>query len=584
MSLRERFREELNFLRLQGSDFARHNPQLARFLGEQANDPDVERLLEGFAFLTARLRLKLEDDFEELTHSLLQLLWPNYLRPLPSLAIVRFDPIDRGITERKTLPAGLELRANPIDGHVCRFRTCHDLDVYPLVIAAVSDEHTRERSVVRIDLRAISGRRLSDTGCDRLNVHLSGSDFSAQTLYLWLACYLAEIRVIAGEEVRRIDPASIQLPGFEPEEALLPYPKNVFDGYRILQEFFLFPQRYHFIRLTGLSRAWPDLMATDVRVEFVFNRPMPGNMRVTDADLALYCVPAVNLFAHDGEPIRLDGQCEDYPLIPTGGRGGPFEIFSVDRVFGAHGDGRNAQGEYASFESFGHEIEHARHRRSLYYRLRVETQPSDERLRHRLGFVRGDEAKYIGRSETISTELTCSDGDLPALLAPGELCVPTQGVASFVTFANLRAPTPPCRPVLDGSLHWTLLSNLSLNYLSLLDAEPLRAVLRAYDFAALHDLQRERSTRRRLEAIGEVRTTPIDQLIRGLPVRGLRTTLALDAGGFLGEGELYLFGAVLARFFALYASINSFHQLEVLNTSNQETYAWPLFPGRQPMI
>jgi type VI secretion system protein ImpG len=584
MSLRERFREELSFLRLQGREFARHNPQLSRFLGEQASDPDVERLLEGFAFLTARLRLKLEDDFEELTHSLLQLLWPNYLRPLPSLAIVRFDPIDRGITERKALPSGLELRSRPIEGHVCRFRTCHEIDVYPLVIDGVSDEHTREHSVLRIDLRSISNHRLGEMGCDRLDVHLSGSDFVAQTLYLWLARYVAEVRLVAGDEVRRLDPASIEFPGFAPEEALLPYPKNVFDGYRILQEFFLFPQRYHFVRLTGLDRAWPDRNAEDVRVEFVFNRPMPSNVRITDADLALYCVPAVNLFSHDAEPVRLGGQAEDYPLIPSGGREGPFEIFSVDRVFGAHGPGRNAQGEYASFESFGHEVEYARHRRSLYYRLRAEDHPADSRLRYRIGFVRGDEARYLGRQETISAELTCSDGDLPTLLAPGELCVPTQGVASFVTFTNLRAPTAPCRPVLDGSLHWTLLSNLSLNYLSLLDAAPLRAVLRAYDFAALHDLQRERSTRRRLDAIGDVRTVPVDRLIRGLPVRGLRTMIALDAEGFLGEGELYLFGAVLSRFFALYASINSFHQLEVINTSNQEAYTWPLFPGRQPVI
>ena len=584
MSLRERFRDELDFLRLQGREFARHNPQLARFLGEQANDPDVERLLEGFAFLTARLRLKLEDDFEELTHSLLQLLWPNYLRPLPSVAIMRFEPIDRGITERKYLPAGLELRSRPIDGHVCRFRTCHDLDVYPLVIEKVSDEHTRERSVVRVDLRAISGRHLGETGCERLDVHLSGSDFTAQTLYLWLARYVSEIRVIVGDSVRRLDQRAIEFLGFTPEEALLPYPKNVFDGYRILQEFFLFPQRYHFVRLTGLAAVWPDLTETEARLEFVFNRPMPANVRITNTDLALYCVPAVNLFTHDAEPIRLDGKSEDYPLIPTGGRDSPLEIFSVDRVFGAHDDGRNTKGEYACFESFGHEIEHARRRHSLYYRLRTENPSGGGRLRHRIAFVRGDEEKYLGRSETISAELTCSDGDLPALLAPGELCVPTQGVASFVTFANLRAPTSPCRPVLDGSLHWTLLSNLSLNYLSLLDVEPLRAVLRAYDFAALHDLQRERASRRRLEAVVEVQTMPVDRLIRGLPVRGLCTTLALSTEGFLGEGELYLFGAVLARFFALYASINSFHQLQVHNTSNQETYAWPLFLGRQPMI
>ncbi len=165
-----------------------------------------------------------------------------------------------------------------------------------------------------------------------------------------------------------------------------------------------------------------------------------------------------------------------------------------------------------------------------------------------------------------------------------DVCIRTQDIPAYTTFTNLIPPTEPGRPVLDGSLHWTLISNLSLNYLSLLGTEPLKAVLRAYDFAALHDLQHERTSRKRIAGIGQAHTVPINRLLKGLPVRGLRTTLGLDPEAFLCEGDLYLFGTVLSRFFSLYASINSFHLLEVKNLGNNETYTWPLQRGDQPVI
>ena len=586
MTLRQTFRDELTYLRLQGREFARRNPQLAKFLGEQASDPDVERLLEGFAFLTAKLRLKIEDDFDELTHSLLQLLWPNYLRPTPSMTILRFDPVDRAITERQVLPKGMTVLSRPVDGVACQFRTCADLPIHPLCIDSVVDEHTRDRSVVRVGLRTLSDQDLDRIDCDQLDLHLSGDDTTALTLYLWTARYLDELRIVVGDEVRRLPAKNIEFPGFSEEDALLPYPRNVFDGYRILQEYFAFPKRFHYLRIRGLRSIWPAAAAQTASLEFHYSRPMPADVRLRASDIALHCVPAVNLFTHDAEPIILDGCSSDYPLVPSHGPPHAYEIFSIDRVGGsqAEGDQRGPSREYTNFDSFQHEIERAHGRKALYFRARVDRSPVDDGLRHRIAFMRGDEDAYIGRRETISAELTCTNRQLPLALGAGDVCVRTQEIPAYATFTSLIAPTPPLRPVLDGSLHWTLISNLSLNYLSLLGADPLKAVLRAYDFAALHDVQHERHSRRRIAALGDAKSEPVNRLIKGRPVRGLRTLLELDPEGFLCEGDLYLFGTVLSHFFSLYASINSFHLLEVKNLGNNETYAWPLQRGGQPVI
>lgn len=588
MPLRGKFREEKDYLRRLGREFARGNPQLAQFLGDEAADPDVERLLEGFAFLTAKLRLKIEDDLPELTHSLLQLLWPNYLRPLPSATIMRFDPIDRAITTRQVIPKGTRVQSRPVEDVRCEFRTCTDVTIYPLRIADVSDAHTREKAIMRVDLEPMTGNALDTFDCDHLDFHLSGDDTTALTLYLWLSKYLAEIRLEVGGETRRISARQIVFPGFSPDEALLPYPKNVFDGYRILQEYFIFPRRFQFFSLTGLRSVWPAGATGNVRIELHFNRPMPAGTRLRHADLMLYCTPAVNLFEHDAEPINLNGRAVDHRLRPSADRRDGYEIFSVDEVSGWHRKADGQRGKFLRtfhpFESLQHEIEHARGRTALYYRTRIENSLTGDGVLHRMAFIRGDETDYIGEDETVSLALTCTNKDLPALLGVGDICLQTQTTPTFAQYANITRPTPSYRPVLDGALQWTLISNLSLNYLSLLSTEPLKAVLRAYDFAALHDIQRARTTRKRLDGIGAAVTKPTDILLKGLPIRGLKTRLKLDPEAFLCEGDLYLFGTVLSHFFALYASINSFHLLEATNSRNNEHYEWPMQSGKQPLI
>ncbi|MFJ2983595.1 MULTISPECIES: type VI secretion system baseplate subunit TssF [unclassified Pseudomonas] len=588
MSLKDRFSEELRYLRELGADFAQDNPQLARFLGSTSSDPDVERLLEGFAFLTAKLRLKLEDDLPELTHAMLQMLWPNYLRPLPSATIIQFTPQKQSLSHTHSVAKGARLFSQPKDGIACEFRTCTEVKLHPLAIANVDATQTLDNSIIRIDLDLLVERPLSSLGCERLDLHLSGEDRCAQTLYLWLSQYLKHIDVTINGDVRRLPASCMKFPGFSPDEALLPYPQNVFDGYRILQEYFIFPQRFHFVSLTGLDRLWPSQVSQQVHIEFHFSRHLPKTIRIGKGDFSLFCTPAINLFKHDAEPIDLSGRTSHVPLKPSGRHPHAYEIFSVDHVISTRTTEDGIPGEplraFRSFESFAHEIEHVQGRTALYYRCQIEQSLRGDGVIHRIGFVRADESAYIGALETASIELTCSNRDLPLSLGIGDISLITELTPPLADYRNICRPTRPCRPVLDGQLQWALISNLSLNYLSLLSTEPLKAVIGAYDFAALHDIQQARSTRKRLNGIREAHSEPLDWLIKGLPIRGLRTRLKLDQGAFLCEGDLYLFSCVLSHFFALYASINSFHQLEVINTTNNEHYTWPLLTGRQPLI
>ncbi|MCE8043671.1 MAG: type VI secretion system baseplate subunit TssF [Billgrantia sp.] len=582
------YRDELDYLKLQGREFAEANPGLSRFLSERSTDPDVERLLEGFAFLTGRMREKVEDEFPELTHSLISMLWPNYLRPVPSMTIMQFTPNKGALSGRQEVPAGTTLAARPIDGTACRFRICHDVALYPLMHAGVEARHSRESSIVELALDVDGDQSLDALGIDNLRLHLGGGGYTARTLYLWLGHYLSRLEL-------EIDGAVVPLPrnmvapvGFEREHALLPYPRNVHQGYRILQEYLCFPEAFHFVDLMGLGRLLPPRQASRIVLRFVFSRTLPADAKVRDEHLALYCAPAINLFSHDADPIDLNGERSEYRIRPSSRAAEHYEVFSVDAVQGwLEGDSGKMRGEprqYVPFESFQHQIERDRGREARYFRVRVRDSLRGDGFDHDIAFVRGDEQACVGMRETISLRLTCSNRTLPERLAVGDIIASTDTSPVFAAYRNITRPTPALRPTLDGSLLWTLISNLSLNYLSLLERDALCSVLRAYDFRALVDRQAERVSQKRLAGVLNIETRSIDRLKRGLPVRGLRSVMTLDQEAFGDEGSLYLFGSVLARFFSLYASINSFHELHVVNRHNQERYAWTLQSGQQPLI
>ena len=586
VKLQQLYRDELAFLRLQGKDFAERHPQLSRFLASESSDPDVERLLEGFAFLSARLREKIEDDFPELTCSLLALLWPNYLRPVPSMTMMRFDPVDNRLNEREVVPKDTLLVSEDVDGIPCDFYTTSDTDIYPLKIKKIEEKHSRDKSIVSLTMKTLSEQSISKIGCESLDLYLSGDEYTALTIYLWVFRYLDKVVVKGEKREKRLSGEDIEPLGFSPQEAILPYPRNVFDGYRIIQEFLAFQRRFYQFRLKNLQHCWPE-EADEAIIEFHFNRSMPDDIKIREHDFSLFCAPAVNLFKHSSEPVLFTGKRLSYPLLPSNNTEDRYEIFSVEEVVGAlkgeNGIG-GSQRVYSPFESFQHEIERQHGREELYYRLSITTSVKDDSLQHFLSFIRGDESLYVGKEEVVSVDLYCTNGSLPDALGIGDVHKSTEDTPAYITFTNITKPTPTCRPVIDGSLHWALISNLALNYLSMLEPEPLKNIIRSYDFPAFHDIQAERRSQKRLAGIKDINTKPVDRLIKGFPVRGLESTMELDQEAFLCDGEMYLFGTVLSKFFSLYSSINSFHLLKVHNLGNNERYSWNLESGKQPVI
>ena len=352
-----------------------------------------------------------------------------------------------------------------------------------------------------------------------------------------------------------------------------------------------FLRRFISLICQGLIKRFRKVYQGTSLLSFIFRRLLPVDVRVTKENFQLYCVPIINLFEHDADPISLSGRQSEYRVVPSSRYPSHYEVFNIESVTGwqdTASQGKRIRGSkrvYSSFESFQHEVERVRNRTALYYRARVKQSIRGDGFESFISFVRSDETTSVDIDEAVSIKLNCTNRLLPLELGVGDICEPTDTSPPFATFANISVPSQSLRPVLDGSLLWTLISNLSLNYLSLLSKDALSSVLRAYDFKALGLIDRlKESLGNALKRFKKSNRNPWDKILRGLPVRGLQSTLYIDQAGFGSEGDLFLFGTVLSHFFALYASINSFHELNVVNVTNQERYTWGTQAGMQPLI
>ena len=573
MSLKEFFRAELDFLKRDGQHFSKIYPHLSRFLSDEIIDPEAERIIESFAFLTARLKEKVQDNLPEITQSMIQLLWPNYLRPLPSCAILNFISKERSITTKHIIPKGTFVSSKSVSGTACQFQTTMDVAIYPLVLNDARSTSGNELTVIEIDLENLTDGNFSSIQCDELSFYLSGSDYSALTSYQWLFNYLTKIYIKSEEGIINLPLDIISSIGLSKDELLIPYPNNAFDGYRLLQEFFFFPKKFYFFKLRNLYLYLGKLSTKKFTLFFEFNRSFPKDIKLTKSDFSLYCTPIINLFEHDAIPINFDGTKDLYPVIPSGFNREHFEIFDIKSVSGTKPikESGNKVYNYPKFESFAHttKIENRG-----FYKSIIKNNIEETRYDHFISFISNSNKLIDTLRETISIDLHCTNHNLPELLGIGDICIPSQNTPSYIDFKNITLPIKSIRPALDESIHWKLISNLSLNYLSLTQLDVLKEILLTYDFSAMYDVQSLRRTQKRLEGIESIYTYPIDKVIKGIVYRGQKSVLKIDSNNFLCEGELFLFGSLLAEFFRLYGTINSFHLLEVVNTSNNEIFKW----------
>jgi len=596
MSFNHYYQSELTALRQLGKRFAERSPALAPFLGQSGRDPDVERLLEGFAFLTGRLRQKLDDELPELTHSLMHLLWPNYMRPLPAFSMLQFDPLKRP-GGALLVPRHTPVESKPIQGVTCRFRTAFATEVLPLALNGLDYSVKGDGALLSLRLAMSADGHLGDLDLKQLRLHLSGERYISQLLYLSLLRHLGGVQLVllnaAGKPLQGADdrpllplqlPASnVQPVGFAEDQALIPYPLNTFRGYRYLQEYFAFQDKFLFVDLLGLDvlkRVPEDVLkqARGIELRFDIHKAGVQRIRPTLDNVRLYCTPVVNLFAHDAIPIRLDGKQDQYLLLPSELDSEHCGVFSVDRVTGWKPGGKGYE-EYVPFESFEHDASFDVPLARPHYSVRQQPSLLGDGLETYLSFG----LRNLDQHETLSIELTCTNQNLPRQLGLGDICMPCEDTPEFLTFRNISAVTPSYAPPLHRDFLWKLISNMSLNYLSLANVDALKVILETYDLPRYYDQHAEKVSKRLLDGLKSISHQHVDRLHRGLPVRGVRTQLTINPEGYVGEGDLFLFATVLNEFFALYASLNSYHELRVQSTHG-EVYQWTPRMGLQPLL
>lgn len=591
MSTNIYFQNELVALRELGKEFAQRNPALAPFFDTPGRDPDVERLLEGFAFLTGRLRQKLDDEFPEITHALFNLLWPNYLRPIPACSVICYKPGDN-ITGPISIPRGTMVESIKVDETRCRFRTAYHTEILPLMINGQRILEQNGESAIALFIKS-TNPPLESFSFSTLRFFLTGDSVVVHTLYFTLLDRIKLIRVIFKDSnnedhiVGELPASSLCPVGFRENEGLYPYPANTFPGYRILQEYFCFPEKFNFIELNNLDHVFNNNTfhkfkgIKEFEIQFVL-KEMPEHYQTFRVDnWRLFCTPVVNLFSMDASPLTLSHAQTEYRIVPNPNQPDHYAAYSVDNVNSwGHFDKYDRQ--YLPFESFEHEADIEQS--PLYYRLRLHPSQRDEGTELYISIVQNPGKGTFFQEETISLELTCTNRLLPKKLRVGDICLHADSTTEAVRFSNITPVTPSYRPPLEGDLLWQLLSNMSLNYISLTNVHALRAVLTAYDFRAPYDRPRARILEKILKGMIRISCTETDRIYGGLPVRGAQTRLSLDQNAFSCEGDMYIFGSILNEFFALYATVNSFHQFILVEENRGQEYQWPARLGRTMII
>lgn len=605
------YERELTYLRRMGAEFAQRYPKVAGRLQlepHKCEDPHVERMLEAFAFLAARVHLKMDDDFPEISESLLSVVYPQHVRPIPSMSLVelRLDPDQRKLTTGYRLKRETLLYSRPVDGVACKFRTSYDTTLWPLSVVSaqwLTPDRLRPPvrvgdavAVVRLELRCFPDVTFSKLDLDTLRVHLAGEGTLVSALYELL---LNNCRTIIVRELGDgVSPKTITLPassvrpvGFAPDEGVLPYPGRSFLGYRLLQEYFAFPEKYHFLDVGGFDQLREAGMGRSVELLFAISPFQRADWKpmleagIHASTFRTGCTPVINLFPQVSEPILLTQKRHEYQLVPDARRRLTTDVYSIDDVVGISSESGETV-RFAPFYAHRHGASETANGVFWLAKRRLSGWRTDGATDAFLSFVdlRGRTAHP--ELDTVTARLTCFNGDLPARLPFGNERgdFEVDGGGPFGGVTALVKPTPVVQAPLGGPQLWRLISLLSLNYLSLVDGgtEPLREILRLHDFAG------SPSAAKQIAGVLGVRSAPTFARIvteHGLSfARGRRVELELDEEQFTGAG-VYLFASVLDHFLGLYSSINSLSVLAARTPQRKGVVReWPPRSGWKPLL
>jgi len=622
------YERELAFLRQMGGEFAQKYPKIASRLmieSDKCEDPHVERMIEAFAFLAGRIHLKIDDEFPEVTESFLNVLYPHYLAPIPSMSIVQFtlDPEQGALTAGYAVERGTTLYSRPIQGTPCRFRTCYPVTLWPIEVSSVTLESldpvdTRGKwseAVLKLNLRCqnnttLAGLKIGENEktarpLDSLRFYLNGEPPIVYALYEMLFNNVTGVGIRAGADSKKtagrrgaqpaavmLPPSSIKAVGFEADEGMLSYTARSFTGYRLLTEYFTFPEKFLFFDVADIHKA---ALAGGIKDQFeilIYLRNIaPPRDNIDASVFQLGCAPIVNLFQKIAEPIQLTGEQNEYRVIPDVHRQSATEVYSIDAVTTTDPYLKQSR-HFQPFYSVRHAGERGGEDQTFWYSSRRPSQrDEDPGTEVYLSLVDLGFNPHVPAVETVTVHTTSTNRDLPGKLPFGgnEGDFEVEGTGPLSRVRCLKKPTNTIRPPLRRGAHWRLISHLSLNHLSISEgkeggdaAEALREILLLYDFTDSSATRKQITGITRVGSRRVVRQTG-SRIGTGF-VRGVETTIEFDEERYVGSG-IYLFASVIERFLGLYVSLNSFNQLVAKINQREEVFKqWPPRVGEQTLL
>ncbi|HEV2331441.1 MAG TPA: type VI secretion system baseplate subunit TssF [Verrucomicrobiae bacterium] len=620
--LLEHYNTELRHLREMAGEFAREFPKIAGRLAldkdakEICPDPYVERLLEGFAYLAARIHLKLDAEFPRFSQSLLETIYPHYLSPIPSMAVVRFEPqgTDPGLAKGVPIPRGTLLRSNLGKGErtTCTFQTAHAVRLLPLRIAEVRyftrdvgeldlPAEVKAKAAIRLRLAITAAVPFKEIAAAPLTVYLRGADELPAMIYELILAHKTGLVVQSpterGKNLAVLPPENIRRVGFSESEALLPPSPRSFEGYRLLREYFAFSQRFLFLGFDGFGDAMKLLTGEQMDL-IVPLREADTRLenRVTSSSFELYCTPIINLFSKQLDRIEISDKFSEFQVVADHNRPLDFEVFEIQSVTGYGTE----TGQEQEFRPFYLARDTDTERAAFYTLNRVPRMltAKEKQFGGRstyagtevyLSLVDAGSAPYRSDLRQLGIRALCTNRHLPIQMATGlgttdfsmEINAP---VASIRCLSN---PTVPRPSLAEGRFSWRLISHLSLNYFSLIESKSGDGVAALREMLRLYADVNDRQTLRQIEGLGKVQSRPIVRRIPGTGsiafARGLEITLTFDEIAFEGTGA-FLLGAVLEQFFAKYVTLNSFTETVVRTQQRGEIMRWPAQIGKRQII
>jgi type VI secretion system protein ImpG len=640
--LRDYYETELNHIREVAAGFGEAHPRAAgqlRLDRDRCGDPFVERLLEGFAFLAARVRQKLDADFPVFTEGLLESVYPALLQPVPSMGIVEFTPED-GLTEPHVVERGGELTGHlgPDVDTRCEFRTAHQVTMHSFRIS-ISEEGrpryydrdldrlqiphgVRVKGALRLRLELNNGagtfREYADGPLaelerghpgsgDELVLFLRGGNSATGRIYEALFAQCSHLITYDGGRTRptasgifelsRGSGVELQPGGVGREEALLPVDARTFEGYRLLREYLAIPERFLFIKLRGLRRILASVDSSVIDLVFGFRENVRIASVIKDDSFVLHATPVVNLFRKRSDLVPLPRTRSEFHLVADRTKPLHYEVISITKVTGL---GKSAR-DKTVFQPFFRCDARDPGARAFYAVRRDQRRLTTEEMRRGpsskylgtelyLQLVDANHAPFSGSVELAAVEALCSNRHLPMSmpLKGSDTDLIQEGGIPVSAIRWLVPPTNPSESLATGPNAWRFISHLSLNYLSLVDEEgagvaAFKDLLRIY----LPESAGDTGQADWIEGIMSVSSQPVVKRLRGGgPVayqRGLTARIVFDERYFSGSSA-FLMGMVLSRFLSNHVTVNSFVETEIQSASRGHLVTWPPSPGRNALV